>query len=239
MLPARPAQEERALPSHRRFLIAEEGGIFLLGCVLLIAWVIFIAVMWRIEHPYWGPMLGMGFTQMLAGRAASIAQAMTTDLPRGLTLGLATFFDTVAALIYYPILVFSYRNLVERRFFQNRMEQIFESARKGAERFRKYKILGVFAFVWLPLWMTGPLVGAIAGYLLGLRGWVSMLTVTLSTFCACATWVYAYDQLFGLVGDVHGLMPVIVTAVIIAVLAGMRIRAGLKAAKKRKRRNDG
>ncbi len=210
-----------------------------MGCVLLITAVLMIAGMWRVNHPWWGPTLAMGLTQALAGRAASIAQAMTTDLPKSVILGLSTVFDTITALIYYPVLVFSYRNLVERRFFQNRMEQIFESARKGAERFRKYKILGVFAFVWLPLWMTGPLVGAIAGYLLGLRGWVSMLTVTLSTFCACATWVYAYDQLFGLVGDVHGLMPVIVTAVIIAVLAGMRIRAGLKAAKKRKRRNDG
>lgn len=177
----------------------------------------------------------MGLTQAFAGRSASIAQAMAAEMPKGVILGLSTLFDSLTALIYYPILVFSYRNLVERRFFQNRMEQIFESARKGAERFRKYKILGVFAFVWLPLWMTGPVVGSVAGYLLGLRGWVTMVTVGVSTFCACATWVYAYDQLFGLVDEeAHGIVSMIIIGIIIAALAAVRIHTGLKAAKKRK-----
>lgn len=207
---------------RRDFLLSHEGTVFLLGCVMLIAWVGAIVVLWRIEYPLWNDILTMGFAQTLAGRAAAIAQGTQISMPRGLIVLLATYADVVFVFLTYPPIIFSYRNVLEGRFFHKHMKPVLETAEKSTEKFSHFHVAGIFLFVWLPFHMTGVLVGAVLGYLLGLKTWINMLTVTIATMTASLCWLLFYDKLYALLGGIHPGIPIIATVLIIGGLIAAR-----------------
>lgn len=207
---------------RREFLLSHEGTVFLWGCLLLIGWVGVIVLLWRFDHPLWSRILTMGFAQTLAGRAAAIAQGTQAEMSPGLIVFFATYADVIFVFLAYPPLIFSYRNVLEGRFYQKRMKPVLETAEKTTARFSHYRAAGVFLFVWLPFHMTGVLVGAVLGYLLGLKTWVTMVTVTLATLTAAICWVSFYDRFFDLLGGIHPSIPVVVTIMIIGGLLAAR-----------------
>jgi len=206
-----------------RFLLSEEISVFLAGSCMLIFWVAAAAVLWRIENVLWTHMLTMGFTQLVAGRAASIASATQVDMHPALNVLFATYIDTTVVFILYPALVFSYKNLFERRFFKTHIGPVFQSAQRRVGQLRRFKIAGVFLFVWFPFWMTGVIIGSLLGFLMGLRTWVNMTTVVLGSASAVICWVYAYDKLYNWVGDIHKGIPLALTVLIVLGLATHRI----------------
>jgi len=216
------------------FLNAEEGKIFAVGCCMLIVWVEAMALFWSLGHPMWLNMLTVGLAHVVAGRAASIAHGTQVGLSPWLTCLLATYADTMAMFVIYPMLVYGYQHFVENVFFQKHMKPIFESAQRRMPRVRRFKIAGVFLFVFFPFWMTGVIVGAVLGYLLGLKTWVNMTTVVLGSATAVLTWVYAYDRAFGWLTDVHPSVPLVLTALIFAALIASRLAK--RSASKRKKK---
>ncbi len=190
---------------------------------MLILWVGAVATLFQLKDPLWLHMVRMKLVHIAAGRAASIGMGTEADLPRLLIALLATYTDVMAMLIMYPLLVFSYRNLFERRFFQRHMKPVFDSAKRSLTKMRRFKIASVFLFVWFPFWMTGIITGSVLGFLLGLRTWVNVTTVIFGAFTAVVCWVYAYDLLFGWLGAVNQTYPVVVVCCIIAVLIVLRL----------------
>lgn len=199
-----------------------EGTLFLTGCYMLILWITCIAMLWHYGYAVWLDILTIGFTHLLAGRAVSIAQGTQIGLPSYLLAFLVWYCDVMILLIIYPILIFSYKNLFERRFLQKHIKQVFDSAQKTATRLRRFKIIGVFIFVWFPFWTTGIVMGAILGFLLGLRTWVNIMTVSLGNGTAIICWVYAYDKIFDLLKGIDENIPLIITIILILTLIIMR-----------------
>ena len=213
------------------FLRSACGKIFLAGCCMLLVWIGLVAGLWRAGSDRWTEVLTVGFAHLLAGRAISIAQGTHVGLPAWAITIIATYADIMGMLIVYPIFIYSYENFFEGRFFQTRMKPMLDSARRGVDRFHGGKILGVFFFVWLPFWMTGIIIGAILGYLLGLRTWVTLATAACGTLAAVASWVYAYDIVFRWLGEVHQEIALIV---VIVILLGLFVFRVLKARKMRR-----
>lgn len=209
--------------ARTRFLQAEEGRIFVIGCCMFIIWVEIVAVLWGIESSKWFAVLTMGLTHLAAGRAAAIMHGTNLGLSKLSTAGLAVYIDVTAMVILYPLLIFSYRNFFEGRFFQKHMKPVFESARKGAGKMRRYKVLGIFLFVWFPFWMTGIITGAVLGFLLGLRTWVTMVTVILGSGSAVICWVFAYEKIFSWLSQINQYVSVGVSLVIIVGLIVLRL----------------
>jgi len=206
-----------------KFFKSGEGRIFVVGCCMIGLWLVTIAVLLHRGHAMWSQMLTMGFAHMLAGRAASIAQGTQAGMPSALIAVLATYTDVMVMFIVYPTLVFSYKHLFERPFFKKHMKPVFEAAQKKMTRLRRFEIVGVFLFVWFPFWMTGIIMGAVLGFLLGLRTWVNMTTVILGTLSAVIGWVYAYDALYTWGGRIHHAVPVTLTILIIFGLLAYRV----------------
>ena len=211
-------KEKRNTGFKRRFFFSTEGTIFITGNSQLILWLTAIIILFKIRHHLWLTILTMGFTQLLGGRAASIAQATHAGIHPMLIVLIATYVDMTVVFILYPLIVFSYRHFFERRFFQKHMKPLFESVQKSVTRFGRFKIVGVFLFVWFPFWMTGVIIGSLLGFLLGLKPWVNMTAVVFGTMSAAFCWVYAYDLLYSWLGHIHKGVPFIVTIIIIAGL---------------------
>ncbi len=203
---------------RKKFFNSEVGTIFIVGILLLLMWLSVIILLFKLGNSLWLTILTMGFTQVLGGRAASIAQATQAELHPLLIVLLATYVDMLVVFILYPMMVFSYDHFFERRFFQKHMKPLFESVQKSVTRFRSHKIIGVFLFVWFPFWMTGVIIGSLLGFLLGLRPWVNMVTVTMGTLSAVFCWVFAYDLLFSWLGQINKQIPLGITVLIIAGL---------------------
>lgn len=210
-------------PTTPVLMRGDRGRIFVTGCMMMIAWIATIAALWHHQQAQWLDLMTMGFAQMVLGRAAAIAHATQAGFNAYMRVFLAWYIDMTIVMIAYPVLIFSYHNLLERRFFKQHMEPIFASARRSVARFRRSKIVGVFAFVWFPFFMTGVVGGSVLGYLLGLRAWVTIATVALGTLSATVCWVFAYDTLFGWLGSMHRSIPTAVAGAIIVVLAVRRI----------------
>ena len=201
------------------FFRSEAGRLFLFGCVMLIAWVITAALLCYRQHPWWAEIFAVAVAHMFAGKAVSIAQGTALGMPGGLIAAISIYADMTALFITYPILIFSYEHFVEGPFYEKHVKRVFESAQKGMDRIGRFKILGLFAFVWFPFWMTGVIVGAVLGYLMGMRTWAIVLTVLLGTTSAVICWVFAYDFLLGWVTAIgEPVIHVLVTLVIVAIV---------------------
>ena len=219
---------------RRQIMLSEEGGVFVVGSVMLILWLLAIAVLWHLDRA-WEQWVIMGFTELILGRGVAIAKAVEMEMSPGLIIFLATYIDAVTVFLSYPMLILAYQSLLEGRFVDHRMKRIIESAEKNVGRFAKFKVFGIFLFVWLPFFMTGVVVGAVLGYLLGLKTWTNMITVTLGTFSAAACWLYTYDFLYGWLEQVHSRIPFVFTTLLIAALVAHRLwsnarkkRAGIR-----------
>ena len=203
-------------------MLSEESGVFAVGSLMLVAWFLAIAVLWHLGRP-WEQWVIMGFTELILGRGVAIAKAVEMGMHPGLVIFLATYVDAVTVFLFYPVLILACRNLVEGRPVDPRMKGIIESAEKNVTRFAKYKIAGIFLFVWLPFFMTGVVVGAVLGYLLGLKTWTNMATVTLGTLTAAVCWLSTYDYLYGRLAQIHSQIPALFTAALIAALIVRRL----------------
>ncbi len=203
-------------------MLSEESGVFVIGSLLLVAWLLAIATLWRLGHP-WEQWVIMGFTELILGRGVAIAKAVEMGMHPGLVVFLATYVDAVTVFLFYPVLILAYRNVVEGRPVDARMKHILQAAEKNVTRFAKFKIAGIFVFVWLPFFMTGVVVGAVLGFLLGLKTWTNMATVVAGTATAAACWLFAYDLLYGWLAQLHSQIPALFTAVLIGALLARRV----------------
>ena len=79
------------------------------------------------------------------------------------------------------------------------MKRYLLNLQEAAEHHRpiitKLGIPGLFFFVLTPFWMTGPVVGCIIGYLLGLRHWMNLSVVIAGTCFAIVGWNIIIDRL--------------------------------------------
>lgn len=205
------------------FLRSTYGSLFVVGCGMLLAWMATAATLWQMGSEQWDDLLSVGFAHLLAGRAISIARGTYVGFPKWVIVLIASYADITGMMIVFPLFVFSYENFFEGRFFQTRMKPMLESAQRRADRFSECKIAGVFFFVWLPFWMTGVIVGAVLGYLLGLRTWVSIVAASLGAVAAVVSWVYAYDILFRWLASFHQEIPLVFSIVLLAALLGFHI----------------
>ena len=77
-------------------------------------------------------------------------------------------------LILYPLFVLSWNRLIDIGRLGPYLARVHASAESQQGWVRRFGIAGLFLFVFVPFWMTGPVVGAIIGFLLGLRTAVNL-----------------------------------------------------------------
>ncbi len=184
----------------KRFLSSATGRIFVGGCLLLIACVVVLGFMAYYRIPSWPHVFAMAAAHMAAGKGVSVVQGLALGLHPVVILMLATISDIVLMLLVYPVFVFTYEHYFESRLFQNHMRPMFESAQKRIDRIGRFKVLGVFIIVWLPLWMTGVVVGSVLGYLVGLRARETLAAAALGTFTSILVWLYFSNQILSAAG---------------------------------------
>lgn len=205
-----------------RFAGSVEESVLRLGGCIVILWLVVCNVLARYAPSYCiGILKAVGY-HSLGGRAAGISGGLAADLP-GWVVAAETFaMEVTLVCLFYPVAIYSYERGARRWFTRGTVESTIDAAQASHGKVARWGVVGVVFFVWFPLYMTGPLVGAVIGYLLGLRPWVTLTAVWVGTALAIVSWVFVFDRLLSLLeGMVEGVGAYVPLAVVVFVLMTM------------------
>ena len=199
-------------------LTNSEGRLLLIGATLAFAYVTWLGVKLLVSPEQSQVLLGITATAIIFGRAAGMAFGYSIGMGHGTVITVCIIIETIQVLVFYPLFVFSWRHLL----VINRLKTLFERTQRAAERHKgkvqRYGVIGLFAFVWFPFWMTGPVVGSVIGFLLGLRTWVNMAVVLSGTYVAIICWAFFLRRLHAHVAAYSSYAGLILMALLIAII---------------------
>ncbi len=206
-----------------RYLATAEGKIFAGGIALGAAWIVLLIVLSTTQLVVPKDLLAMLATVMVAGRAGGISMGQEMGLPTWLIVVNATIADSLTVLFLYPLFVFSARNMVDKPLVNQMLGPSIKNAEANRGKISRFGVIGLLLFVLFPLHMTGPLVGSIIGYFMGLNPYVNIAVVLTGTLIAVICWVAVFAQLASQLGQWSGLIPAFV--IIMALIAFLVVRA--------------
>lgn len=131
--------------------------------------------------------------------------------------------DVVVLLLMYPLLVAGYRRAVEWRFVGPGIANIRASAEKHKSRIERFGALGLMAFVFFPAWSTGPLVGGVVGYLVGMRTSVVFTSIIIGNFLSVAAWIWFIDWMRSFSESLGHWLPWIVAGSVVGFAVAYRV----------------
>ncbi len=212
-------------PSARILNTLVRSGHLLL-MLTLTAWV--VMYFWK-GDPYdetWQIILLTAFF----GRAAAVGAGLSNDFHPVFLFYQAVATDLILVLYLFPAFVRGYQRLAQVRYVGAYLMNAHKVALRYKSRMAPYGMAGLLVFVIFPFWSTGPLVGSIVGYLLGLPSVGVVLTVTIGNILACAAWVWFYDWL-------NDWNPGVAMALLVLIFA-MAITGFAVAAVRRKKKDE-
>jgi uncharacterized membrane protein len=206
--------------SWKSVLRTPEGLVLLSGLCLSLALVVLLAVtaVWYTEYAQL--VAAVIATNLVFGRVAAMSLGYATGLDE-LTVVLANLLiETIMVLAFYPLFVFSWYHLLEVKTLRPYLRSVRGAAERHQETIRRYGLIGLFLFVWSPIWMTGPIVGCAIGVLLGLAMRVILTVVLAGTSVAILVWALTMRELYERATGLGSLGLLILLAVLVAIVAG-------------------
>ena len=117
----------------------------------------------------YGTLSSTAVLHLMGGRALGIATCLSAGLPIWFTIAYNFFLEVVIVLIAYGVVVLIMRNLVQPKLLRATVRQAELTAQQQRTAIKRFGAVGLFLFVMFPFMMTGPVIGAIIGYLLHYR----------------------------------------------------------------------
>jgi len=207
----------------KTLLTSPEGRLLLTGVALAFIYTFWLAVMLLVSPQNSQIFVAMTATQVMFGRAAAMAFGYSLGLEHRQVIPVCMTIETILVLIFYPLFVFSWRHLLVVNWLKNIFERIRKTAEARKPIVRKYGIISLLAFVWFPFWMTGPLIGSVIGFMLGLRVWVNISIVLSGTYLAIVGWALFLKQFHKSIASYspYATMVLMALLVIIIIIANL------------------
>ena len=208
----------------RRMIAAPEGKVLLVGAAMFLLYfsAILVARTRWLEAAH--SVLRMTGAHVFSGRAAGMTSGYAEHLPNWLVIVANMTIETFIVLLCYPLFVLSYNKLVIIKPLEESMARIRKAAMSHQARIMKFGIPGLLLFVWFPFWMTGPVVGAIIGFLIGLRPLVNLTVVLCGTYVAILCWAWLLRRVHDALASVSPYVPVVFVGFIFLVAISIHIR---------------
>ena len=187
------SQQKNQLKST--LLTSSEGCLLLIGVALAFIYTFWLGIKLLFSPDESQLLIGMTATALMFGRAAAMAFGYTVNLGHSVVIPICIIIETILVLIFFPLFVFSLQHLLVIKWLKNTFDRIQKSAETHKDKVKKYGVVGLFIFVWFPFWMTGPVVGSVIGFLLGLPVWLNITVVLAGTCTAILGWAFFLRQL--------------------------------------------
>ena len=205
----------------RELLATPEGYILQIGLIMSL----FFTTLLGLGYIYYPEkahvFTGMSATNILFGRAAGISFGYSFELGNILVIITNIIIETILVLIFYPLFVFSWNSILVIKPLRRIMERTSIAAETHQDTIRKYGIIGLFMFVWIPFWMTGPMAGCAVGYLLGLSPWKNLTIVLSSTCLAVICWALLLREIHDRIAKYGPYASIALVILIILIASGI------------------
>ena len=216
--PVNESTPDQGDPLKGTLLSSPEGRLLILGAILAFIYIVWLGIKLLLSPEESQPLIGITATGLLFGRATAMAFGYTLGMGHRTVIPICIIIETILVLIFYPLFVFSWRHLLVIKWLKNIFERTQTSAEKHKEKIQRYGVIGLFLFVWFPFWMTGPIVGSVIGFLLGLKVWLNMTVVLAGTCAAIFGWAFFLRQLLEPVTSQSPYAAMILTILLILVV---------------------
>lgn len=203
----------------KKLLATPEGRILEIGLIMALLFITVLGFSCLRFQEKAHVLIGMSATNILFGRAAGISFGYSFDLGNVSVIITNIIIETNLVLIFYPLFVFSWRSILVIKPLRRIMKRTSIAAEAHQDAMRKYGIIGLFMFVWLPFWMTGPVVGCAVGYLLGLTPWKNLTIVLSSTCLAIIGWAILLRKIHDKVAEFSPYASIALVIVIILIVS--------------------
>jgi uncharacterized membrane protein len=160
---------------------------------------------------------------MIIGRAAGMSFGYASGFGHVQVIPINMLVETIQVLVVYPLFALSWRQLITLRRLQPFLTRMHRAAEFHGGTVRKYGIVGLFVFVLVPFWMTGPVVGAIIGFLIGLRPRVNLAVVLGSTYITIVFWGLLLNELNAWATTVNHYAPYALFLAIVLIAVAMHL----------------
>jgi uncharacterized membrane protein len=179
----------------------------------------------RLESPdLFRDLLSMTTTHIFGGRAAGMSLGYARKLPPGVVIVANMAIETFLVLLFYPLFVFSYQRLIVIQPLEETIARARQAAEAHQSTLMKFGIPGLLLFVWFPFWMTGPLVGSIIGFLIGLRPLVTLSVVLSGTYLAIFCWGVILHRIYERLERLGPYVPFVFVGLVFLLAISIHIR---------------
>jgi uncharacterized membrane protein len=196
--------------------------------------VVSMLIVWYLLYLKYGEPYEKSFllvpAELFSGRAGCVATGIEQGFSKYFLLFQICLQDFLYMLYTYVFFIRGYHSLERIPVLGSTLKNVHELALQHKDRITPYGAVGLLAFVLFPFWSTGPLVGVIMGYLIGLRTWITFTAVLSGNFIAVTAWIWFYDRLHNFDPRLAwGLLGVIVAFAVAGFVLG-QVRRRKKAA---------
>lgn len=204
----------------RNIFAGKTGNILMLGIFLIFVLIVGIIVSYQVDTAFTTKITGMIFTNLFVGRVPSLSLGYASSLSSFWVIGINVMTELILVFVLYPLFVLSLSGMLKFRVLEKFFKEVEAKKEEHKVTFNKYGRFGLFVFVFIPFWMTGPIVGAMVGYMLGLKHYSIMWIVFVATFIAISLWALFLQEIIDvlLLFDAQLLWKVLLSAVILIVI---------------------
>ena len=199
-------------------LKSSEGSVFLVGVTIALIYSFWLSVKFIFSAQEAQDLIGLTAVEVMFGRAAGMAFGYSIGLGNKTVIPICIILETILVFIFYPLFVFSWRHLLVLKSLKKVFDRIHQIAETHKDKVRKYGIIGLFAFVWFPFWMTGPIVGCVIGFLLAFPVWLNIIVVLSGTYIAIIGWAIFLHTFHQQVASYSPYAAMILMAVIVVII---------------------
>lgn len=200
-------------PAALQLLRSTEGKVLAVGVASVVLMLLAFGIGWLVAPQAATLLAAMSGLNLLIGPVAGMSFGFANGMDHISVIVDAIVIESMQVLIVFPLFVLSWNHLLDLprlRPLLARMQVRAESQRVWV---RRLGIAGLFLFVLVPFWMTGPIIGAIIGFLIGLRTAFNLAIVLTANSVAIVGWALSLYEISRVTAGISRY------AVLIAVLA--------------------
>jgi uncharacterized membrane protein len=205
----------------RAILESAEGYMLLAGLALAVLLLLGLGIGWTLFPENILQYAAMTGLNLLIGPGAGMSFGYASGMSHLQVVPLNMLVETLHVLVFYPLFVLGWRHLLDLPALKSFVARMHEAAEMRGGMVRKFGMAGLIVFVFVPFWMTGPVVGSIIGFLIGLRPWVNLAIVLTTTYVAISLWALLLNELSAWAATFDRLAPwALLVAIVLIVAAG-------------------
>ncbi|MBF0111942.1 MAG: small multi-drug export protein, partial [Desulfamplus sp.] len=150
----------------------------------------------------------------VGGRAAGVGVCIINGVGFYQTILYNFFIEIQLLCLIYSLSILAITNYIKIGWVIRIVNQMIQNGDKYKDKIEKYGWIGLFIFVLAPFPGSGPVGGAILGYLLKMSVWRNFSSVLLGTLSAIIIWFFCFDFLKQ---NIH-LIQYVICAIVVFVL---------------------